>query len=166
MIITSADFKEGVHKIAFDQYTRLDLEDLISKEESNLMVRLLGIDLWTLFQADLVNGVPQTQIYIDLYEPFTIEIGGCLVISKGIKEYLKGAIYFLYMREVAIKATPNGAVKANHEVSTTLTGNTYASVLKLNESKNTGLSIQFLADSEPTIYPTFKGYELMEGEWL
>lgn len=166
MIISSIDFKEGAHKIALDQNVKLDLEDIISKNEASLMANLLGVELWELFKADLDNGVPQSQIYIDIYNPFIVEINGCLVISQGIKQYLKGAIYFLYMREAYIKATPNGAVSAKHEVSSSLTGNTYGSVLKLNASASTGVAIQTLIESEPTIYPTFKKYDLMEGQMI
>lgn len=42
------------------------LDQAIKQYEKEILIKLMGYELYTLLQADLDEGVPQTQIYIDL----------------------------------------------------------------------------------------------------
>lgn len=161
-ILTTSDFKQGEYSLSLDQYTELDT--YIAKYEKFYLLRLLGADLYALFIADLVSGVPQTQRFIDIFNAFQEDSKPCLMISEGIKEMLKAFIYFHYSRETVYQKTPTGAVIPNPEVSTNLGYNGFNLVTAYNKGVETFNVIQwFMLDGND--YPEYNGQciEFMSG---
>lgn len=159
IIVNKSDFV-GVYQVAQDSYTGTILDSVINRNEKKLLIQLLGKELFDLFQADLVGGVPQSQIYIDIYNEINITYSGCELSSLGMKEYLLGQIYLLYLREIGIKKTTNGAVKAKYESSEVLDGQGYLARLRHNDSIEYGETIQTYIMLNLSDYPTYNGQGL------
>ena len=62
-IIQLSDFV-GEYELPESKY--FDRQPYLDKYEKEYLVNALGADLYKLFIADLVGGVPQTQIYLDI----------------------------------------------------------------------------------------------------
>ena len=82
MYLIPADFN-GYYDISTDTFTGIDLETYISDIEPIALRRLLGVELYNLFIADLDgNGVPQTAIYQAIYNAFDVDYN-CTIISSS-----------------------------------------------------------------------------------
>ena len=68
--ITTADFGKGKFELHKGMYEQQKINDYIDKYEKAYLVQLLGADLYTLFVADLINGIPVDPIFVSLYEEF------------------------------------------------------------------------------------------------
>lgn len=159
IIITNADFI-GEYKVAQDSYTTSDIDAVIASNEKKLLVDLLGLELFDLFEADLVDRVPQTAIYLTIYNELFYTSQSCEFHSKGMKAYLLGQLYLLYLRNNGIKNTTGGAVKQQYETSEQLDGQGYLPVIKYNDSIDAGNIIQHYIRINDTDYPTFNGQGL------
>lgn len=86
----------------------------IEEYEKDILVKLLGIKLYNLLQADLVNGVPQAQIYKDLvngvdsFEFQTVDGYEVTVEYKGLKNLIAYYVYFVYRNQTEVKTTTVG----------------------------------------------------------
>lgn len=128
----------------------------IAKYEPKILRELMGSDLLALFQANLNNQIPTDPIYLDLYNPFVKEVNGCVLESEGIKTMVLGMVYFFLSRKAKIKASMNGPVENQTEVSQP--ANTTFLPLSYNESVNTYRAIQqFCYANKAAVYPTFIG---------
>ncbi len=114
MILKVTDFT-GEYYIAQDCYT--DLTDYIVKYERYYLLRLFGAELYKLFIADLVDGIPQTSRFIDIYQPFALDDDHCLRDSEGIKAMLKEFVYYHILLEQPNIKTTTGTVKMQNENS-------------------------------------------------
>lgn len=132
-----------------------NIEEYIEEYEEQYLIELLGKELFDLFEADLIDKVPQTQIYIDIFAPFTEEINQFSVSSKGMKKMLLGLIYFQYVRDNRIKQTMSGAVEQQTEVSVK-SDNTFI-YQRYNDGVRTYQAIQMFINDNLDIYPTFNG---------
>ena len=110
-ITAPSDYK-GYYKLAKDCYSEKDLQLFINKYETYYICQLLGADLSKEFESDLVNGVPQTQKFLDIFDPFCLaDDNNCLYQSEGMKEVLKGLIYYNYATSNNIKQTISGSMQ-------------------------------------------------------
>ena len=90
------------------------LKGYIKRYEEDYIYQLLGVQLGTLFIADLVNQVPQSPIYQAIYNPIKKDLPnnniyinysykcGCqnhMILTQGMKSMLMGFIFFEYMRD-------------------------------------------------------------------
>lgn len=173
-ILAPSDFKGSV-SIAQNKFDTSDLQLYIDEWENELIDNLLGCELADLFRADLVDNVPQTQRFIDIFNPFCEDIesqtlhlhwpshvffqfhvhGGAQNRSRGMKEMLKGLIYLLYVRDQprinsSIGTTDSKGVASVLVPSTTL-------VLPYNRSINDYWNIQFFIVEDEDTYPEFEG---------
>ena len=120
-----------------------------------------------MFIADLDgNGVPQTQIYLDIYNAFYTDYNNCQIKSDGMLEMLKGFIYYEYVRDGNFFNTISGTVKntfANSEMART-------AEFGLNERYNVALqsfdAIQWFICQNEEDYPTYNGIKLDVQIWL
>jgi len=84
----------------------------IDQYEKEILIKLLGYELYALLQADLTDGEPQTQIYIDLVDgaAFTHEFGGEEISLRweGLRNSLKISLisYYVFFRFVERNITP------------------------------------------------------------
>ncbi|HEX4888576.1 MAG TPA: hypothetical protein VFV37_11065 [Luteibaculaceae bacterium] len=115
-MIQTTDFV-GKYAIAQNRYTEAELEAYLTTQ--NVMVKkILGNDLGTLFLADLSGGVPQTPIYINIFNPFTYVYRDCFVECVGLKEILVQYFYHLYTSEQPIVNQISGNGKLEQEATT------------------------------------------------
>lgn len=85
----------------FDQYAQ--------EAQRNYLEKILGVELYTALQNDLINGVPQTQRFIDLVDG-TQYTYGRPVNYRGVKIYCCYLWLYLRMINGDAKDTPIGAM--------------------------------------------------------
>ena len=73
ILIDTDDF-QGKWCIAVDDYSEDHLNDYIDTFEKKLLVSLLGVELFDLFQADLVDQVPQTARFVSIFNEFFMKL--------------------------------------------------------------------------------------------
>ena len=155
ILIDSEDFV-GKWAIAQDDYSTDRLDDYITTFEKKFLVYLLGVELFDLFQADLVAQVPQTARFISIFNEFYIDDGGCVFHSEGMKKMLLGMVYFHYVRDNDIKQTPSGTYKNTSELATKFSSFNGV-VQRWNQSTDTFQSIQWYICDNYTTYPEYNG---------
>lgn len=154
LLIRTSDFNSGKYKIA--QPMNSDLSAYIDKYEKQYLRKLLGVELYNLFAAQVASYVPAAGIYKDLYDPFQEDHGSSVIESEGMKEMLKGFIYFEYMRDVQFKNTENGMMINQYENSA-LTSNELPITTRYNEALKTYDAIQWYIKENSEDYPDHNG---------
>jgi len=116
-IVQTTDFV-GEYKISQSRFS--DLDTYISNYEEFYLLRLLGADLYDLFIADLTSTtpqVPQTAIYLAIFNKFHTDNNGSFEVSEGIKKMLMQFIYFHYVRDQQTYNSTAGTVVNDNENS-------------------------------------------------
>ena len=85
MIITTTDFI-GEYQVPATRYSNLDL--YINKYSKLYLEKLFGVELYKLFEADLVDGVPVLDRFVVLFNALSFDKNGCVYQSEGIKQML------------------------------------------------------------------------------
>lgn len=150
-IIQIADFKGTEYSLPEQKYT--SYQNYLDKYEKEFLVNLLGAELYDLFIADLVGGVPQSQRFIDIYNPFHIDDNNCIRYSEGLKVAALQYVYFYAVRDLAVKKTNTGVVFNDNEVSTGPFYDGYNIVEAYNEAIKNAYAIQWYICDNPTDYP-------------
>jgi hypothetical protein len=134
MIVSISDFT-GKYQLSTGMYDQAKLQDYINRYEPRYLKELFGIDLYNEFNSDLLNNVPQSPNFLVVFNPLSEDLGYSFyhfnglyegvnqIDSEGIKEMLKGFIYFEYAKDLVNVMTPFGNVKQaaeNSEVANTL----------------------------------------------
>lgn len=117
MIVTISDFT-GKYQLSTGMYDTVKLQDYIDKYEKRYLIELFGANLYTEFESDLLANVPQSPNFLKVFNPFYENLTfRQLIISDGIKEMLKGFIYFEYSKDLINQMTPYGNVRPISENS-------------------------------------------------
>jgi len=157
ILITSADFT-GENIIATDVYTEERLNSFIATYEAKLLYELLGIELYDLFVADLVNKVPQTAKYLTIYNAFVKEINDKMYTSDGMKVMLVKWVYFHFVRTQPQTNTMQGNTESDGTINKPSAMSYTTLVLDYNKMIETFKAIQAYIESvKDADYPTFKG---------
>lgn len=158
--ITPENFKIGRFCIAVNVHKENDLQSYIDTFEKIYLQDLLGCELYDLFIADLdASGMPQTPIYINIYQAFCIDYRGCgnKVRSEGMVQLLKEFIYFEYVRNQKVANSNGGNVVNINEASR----ETVSFETDIYDAYNNGIknykAIQFYICENSTDYPTYNG---------
>jgi len=153
MILSPSDFV-GKYELHTGIYVQSKLQNYIDIYEPMYLKHLFGIDLYNQFAGDLLNNVPQSPNFLAVFNPLSEDLGysfywgnsfnnvNTMIISQGIKEMLKGFIYFEYAKDLNNQMTPYGNVKPiseNSEVVSTLFSMMYT---RYNEAINSYRAIQ------------------------
>jgi hypothetical protein len=153
MITSISDYK-GKYKLSTGMYDQAKIQDYIDRYEPRYLRELLGVELYNQFESDLDGGVPQSPNLLKIYNALYEDIGSFFyhwkrvyemydqIESEGIKEMLKGFIYFEYAKDLVNEMTPYGNVKPNaenSEVANTLFSMIYT---RYNEAIRSYQSIQ------------------------
>lgn len=87
----------------------IDDFDLYAQEvQRNFLQKILGDKLYTALQQDLdVNGIPQTQRFVDLVNG-VIYINSRDIIFRGVKLYCSYLWLYMYTSDSAVNITPIG----------------------------------------------------------
>ncbi len=133
-IIQTSDFQSGEYTIPQDCYS--DIQPYLDKYEKKYLVKLLGAELYDLFIADLVSGVPQTARFVNIFNPFNIDDGCRIRTSEGMKAMIIQLVYFYIVRDLAVKKSTVGVGFNVNEVTN---GPTYSG-FNIIESYNEGVT--------------------------
>jgi hypothetical protein len=160
-IIQVTDFANGKFIIPTNPMQTTDLQTYIDDAQRSFLVQLLGVELYDLFIADLVNNVPQSARFIKIFNPFNDQTNDVLTISDGMKEMLKGFVYYLYLRDLVNRATTTGLTKSLPENADNVSGVWYDLNRRYNESVETYKVIQnYMVVVDPTNYKEYEGVNL------
>jgi len=143
MIVNISDFT-GKYQLSTGMYDTVKLQDYIDKYEKRYLIELFGANLYDEFISDLDgSNIPQSPNFIKVFNPFYENLTfRQLIISEGIKEMLKGFIYFEYSKDLINQMTPYGNVRPiseNSEPVSTLYSMIYA---RYNEAIKSYKAIQ------------------------
>ena len=152
ILITKSDF---VGQFAIPKTVNDNIDSFILDYEEQYLIDLLGVELFDLFQADLVNRIPQTNIYLAIYNKFTEAIGSFVYSSIGMKNMVLGYLYFEITRDNNTKNTSSGQV--NNVIETSVRSGNAMLFKKHNDSIKTHKVIQTYILDNLDVYPTFKG---------
>ena len=150
-IIQIADFAGTQYSLPEQKY--ISYQNYLDKYEKRFLVNLLGADLYDLFIADLVSGVPQTQRFIDIYDAFAIDDNNSVRYSEGMKVAALQYVYFYAVRDLSVKKTNTGVVFNNNEVSTGPFYSGYNIVEAYNEAIKNAKEIQWYICDNDDVYP-------------
>lgn len=163
MFLVASDFT-GYHKVSTNNFTQTELTAYITKYELRYLQDLLGYDLSVLFIADLTGGTtppPLSAIYLNIYNSLTYdyESGGSnkIIRSEGIKEMLKGFIFWEYTRNQPIENTLVGNVENVNENSVLVNSWKAGINDKYNRAIDTYKAIQLYIEDNSTLYPDYNG---------
>ena len=159
-ILQITDFDNGRFKIPTNSFQDLDLEDYINKYERYYLPLLFGVELYELFEANLVAGVPTSQRFLDVFNSFLLQSECDYCNSEGMKEMMKGFVYFHYTRDTFTRNTTNGVKQTISENSVSLDTVSADLTTRYNESVNTFSCIQRKMCLDSETYPEYEGLEL------
>lgn len=160
-IITTDDFNSGSVRIPRNPNQSIDLSEMIDYVEEYYLPRLFGVELYELFIADLVGGVPVTPRFVFVFDPFNDQTNDYFVQSEGIQEMLKDFVYYHYGREQQTRLTTVGAKQVNSENSENRSSIQHDLLQRYNNGMNSYKVIQeYMANINPDDYPEFNGVYL------
>jgi len=119
IILQLSDFESGKFELHTGMYAVNNLQQYIDKYEKRYILDLLGATLGNEFinDLDLGMGMPTEQRFIDIFEPIELDWNLCLILSDGMKEMLKGFIYYEYLKDQVAQVTAVGMVTPKGENS-------------------------------------------------
>lgn len=165
MITQITDYK-GKYKLSTGMYDTAKLQDYINRYEPRYLKELLGVELYNQFIADLdAENLPESPNYIKIYDPLSEDVTSLgitqtgspfngilnahylygynsILDSEGIKEMLKGFIYFEYAKDLMNEMTPYGNVRQSGENSENVGGIVTLIYTRYNEAIKSFRSIQ------------------------
>ena len=166
--ITPSNFESGLTHISVSVHQEAELQIFIDEFEKDYLVDMLGCELYDLFIADLNNGIPQTPIYLSIYNEFCIDKGVCRNQwkSEGMVKMLEKFIFWEYTRDQKVRNTPSGNVA--NEVEASRETNFPASRIYTNYNKgiDSYCAIQWFICDNLSDYPTFNGLTKEKTSWL
>ena len=158
VLSSSEDFNFGKYQINDADVTRQGLKQYIKQNEKKLIYELLGIELGDLFIADLdANKKPQTQRFINIFEPLAFNFGSKLVMSDGIKELLQGFVWSEFVKEQNYKNNINGSGKGLYPQGDVISANFAGIASKYNHAVDSFWAVQLYINENKADYPEFKG---------
>ncbi len=128
-IVKPQDFIDK-YELSVGMYSTNKLTAYITKYTERYLVNLMGAKMFQQFEADLLNDVPRSPNFLEIFDPFNkdcdgLKLGGAyygyrlnqILESDGIHEMLLGFIYWEYARDLLNQQTPYGGVKQMAENS-------------------------------------------------
>ena len=165
--ITYGDFGKGKFELHHGMYEQAKIQAYIDKYERQYLVKLLGVELFNEFVADLVAGVPQSAIYTKIYEPFEYDNVDCYIhISEGMIDMIKGFVYYQYLKDLTNTVAVSGNVRQageNSENVSTLNSMIYT---RYNDSVRTFKAIQYYICDFNSDYLKYNGMSIGLAYWL
>ena len=175
LVLQISDFTVGKYKIPQAKgVCEGQLQSYIDRYEKRYLQDLLGCELSELFIDDLADGVPTDPIYLALFNEICIDLrtgffnsyywatGLCYcqpkrIISRGIKEMLKGFIFFQYMRDFPNQRDITGINHVDSENSNMVDFAQWGIPEFYNESIEDYNNIQYFIYENKDTYDVFNG---------
>lgn len=160
MILAASDFEGGKYQISYDPNTQTDLEVYLTDDnEKSLLYELMGKTEADAFIADLVSGVPVTAKWTAIFNWFSYNEDSEVITCDGLKEYLKGRVYYQYVSQQPIVNLAQGNARLTNDASVEESLVTKEIVL-YNRVIHEGEKIQYYMYWESATYPDFNGNKL------
>jgi hypothetical protein len=165
--ITYSDFGKGKYELHKGMYEQQKINEYIDKYERLYLINLLGGDLFTLFVADLVAGVPVSPEYLSIYNAFVYDENYCgVVISDGMIEMIKGFIYFEYLKDQVNQVWVSGVVAPTGENSNNISTINQQIYTRYNDAVRIYRAIQrYICDNSQN-YLDFNGVDKSFTHWI
>lgn len=161
-LIAVSDFT-GKYLTAKDSYNTNVLQSYIDDVVPTALAKLLGADLATYFLSTLDgSGVPTDPLLLEIYNAKMFnDYCGNLQVSKGIKAYALGLVFWEYVTSQRVQPSiTGGASSANVEVGSVQSASSEI-YQRYNESIETGKAIQAYIEENQSDYPTYNGSFLL-----
>ena len=152
-IIQITDFDGGEYAVPQNCYDESGFQAYLDKYEKKYLIELLGCELYGLFIADLVAGVPATQIYLDLFNDFCKDNCNSIIKSEGMKAMLIQLVYFYLVRDLPVKKSSTGVGFNVNEVTKGPTYSGFNIVEAFNEGVVNYAAIQWYIRDNSSDYP-------------
>jgi hypothetical protein len=160
LIINIQDFQSADFKLPVNSLTNNDLQAVIDRVEMEVLGDLLGEELTILFLNDLQSGVPQSSIYLDLFNKFRIKATICepIYVSKGIKNMLKNSVVFEYLKLIETQHTMVGTASGQSETSSKYSALNSSKVIEsyFNATRTFNAITKFICENIHN-YPLYEG---------
>lgn len=165
--ITTNDFGKGKWELATGMYEQSKIQQYIDLYTKQYIAEMLGVDLYNLFVADLIAGIPQDQKYLNIYNAFIVDPSGCgVLISNGMIDMIKGFIYFEYLKDQINQVWVSGNVQPIGENSKNVSTLSQQIYTRYNESVNTYRAIQTYICDNSNDYPDYNGIHKYTTYWI
>lgn len=165
--ITYSDFGKGKFELHHGMYEQAKIQAYIDKYERQYLVKLLGVELFNQFVADLSSNIPQTAKYLKIYNPFEYDNVNCYIyISEGMLDMIKGFVYYQYLKDLTNNVAVSGNVRPlgeNSENVSTLNSMIYT---RYNDSVRTFKAIQRYICDFSSDYLKYNGISIGMAYWL
>lgn len=171
ILLQLSDFRLGKYDIpdAIGVYTNANVQEIIDKYEAPAIYQLLGVVLGNLVIAYIQSGapppVPNTD-YDKIINPFSEDnpdhCGSPIISSLGMKEYLKAAVFYEYVKNALVNSQ---AGVVNPDTETARKANPAAAMRysenKFNDLLDTIEAIQWYCKENETAFPDFNGQRIV-----
>jgi len=166
--ITYNDFGKGKYELHKGMYEQQKINQYIDKYEKSYLIKLLGVDLFNLFVADLdpVTKKPVTPIYLALYDSFEYDDSCNIVISEGMIDVIKGFVYFQYLKDQTNQVWVSGSVQPVGENSENVSTLNMMIYTRYNDSIRSYKAIQQYICDNLSDYTDFNGKSLKTAYWI
>ncbi len=165
--ITYNDFGKGKFELHHGIYEQVKIQAYIDKYEKQYLVKLLGVELFNQFVADLVSGVPQSVIYTKIYNPFEYDNVNCYIyISEGMIDMIKGFVYYQYLKDLTNNVAISGNVRPTGENSENVSTLNSMMYTRYNESVRTYKAIQHYICDFNSDYLQYNGVRIATAYWI
>ena len=167
--ITYADFGKGKYELHSGMYEQAKINAYIDKYEKIYLLKLLGVDLYNLFVADLdpATSTPVSPEYLYLYDPFQYDSNCCSIcISEGMIDLVKGFVYFQYLKDQTNQVWVSGSVQPTGENSENVSTLNMMIYTRYNDSIRSYKAIQGYIMDNSTTYSDFNGKSLKTAYWI
>lgn len=150
--IIAADQLVGKFQVTQNTKAVTTIEEYIDSIEKPTIIKMLGATLGNAFWNDLDSeGVPEDPKFEVLFEPFEIDDGCGVRVSKGIIEIMKAFACCAYLRDADQMNTDTGNQSPKGENSERI--NVRARIVKIyNEAVDSVRAIQWYIEDNPEDY--------------
>jgi len=165
--ITYLDF-EGKFSLHSGMYEQDKINDYVDRYERIYLIKLLGVDLFNLFVANLVGGIPTDPKYLAIYESFEYDSASCgdITISEGMVDLILGVVYFQYLKDQTSQVWVSGQVSPTGENSNNQSTLNMMMYTRYNDSVRSFKAIQRYICDNSTDYSDFNGTSLKTAYWV
>ena len=165
--ITYNSFGKGKFELHHGMYEQAKIQAYIDKYERQYLIKLLGVELFNQFVADLVANVPQDVKYLKIYNSFEFDNVNCnIYISEGMIDMIKGFVYYQYLKDLTNTVAVSGNVRPlgeNSENVSTLNTMIYT---RYNDSVRTYKAIQQYICDFSSDYLKYNGQGIKTVYWI
>jgi hypothetical protein len=168
IILELSDFSNGKFALHKGMYTEIDIQQYIDKYEKRYILDLLGAAVGNEFIEDvqLGGGEPTEPRFLDIFNPIELDYGLQLIVSDGMKEMLKGFIYYEYLKDQVSQVTAVGMLTPKGENSESVSGLFTQLYTRYNDAVRSYKGVQRYITTRRGDYSGFNGRTKSLAYWL